>query len=139
MLVSGQLVHAGGPLLRFVLGPWSARRPVGGPLGGADRPGPFPQPVVDHRDHGGTDQTWNQAIEIARAERTAQHPNLIDLDDGTEYEWTGEDDLYTHVEDHDAAWPRADLFCSNTRLATGSIPPGWPNFGSATPPATDRR
>lgn len=42
------------------------------------------------------------------------HPGLIDLDTGDEYEWVadpaaGGEPGYAHVDDHDWAWPRTAL------------------------------
>jgi hypothetical protein len=51
-----------------------------------------------------------------------QHPPLIDLDTGDEYEWItepagGGEPGYAHVEDHDWAWPREALGENGARIA----------------------
>jgi hypothetical protein len=52
---------------------------------------------------------------------TVEHPDLIDLDTGTMYEWItetdgGGDPGYATVDDHDWAWPRSELSSSGARL-----------------------
>lgn len=71
-----------------------------------------------HRDAGGTGLVWNQAWRIARDDRARTDPgwppDLIDLDDGSIYEWNpspagGGEPGYSHSEDFDFAWPRHAL------------------------------
>lgn len=58
-----------------------------------------------------------RALEFARhGDLTAveEHPRLIDLDTGHEYEWVTDTENpdgsgYANVLDHDFAWPRKDL------------------------------
>ena len=65
-----------------------------------------------------TTQVWNHAVWIARADRARANPNLpqdlIDLDDGTIWEWEpepagGGEPGYALADDHDWAWPREEL------------------------------
>jgi hypothetical protein len=67
---------------------------------------------------GGDSHVWRRAEQIARDERVATFPNyppdLIDLDTGDIWEWEqfpagGGDAGYARDDDHDWAWPRAEL------------------------------
>lgn len=51
----------------------------------------------------------------------SEHPDLIDLDTGDEYEWRG--DGYAHEGDHDWAWPRADLEREHRLAEVDSLEP----------------
>jgi hypothetical protein len=84
-----------------------------------------------------TTQLWNHAVWIARADRAHANPNLpqdlIDLDDGTIWEWEPEpagsgEPGYALADDHDWAWPRA----RNWSASTGS----WRSAHSTTPNST---
>jgi hypothetical protein len=50
-----------------------------------------------------------------------EHPDLIDLDTGDEFEWRG--DGYSHEGDHDFSWPREDLERARPVVEVDSLPP----------------